>query len=373
MLHARRLRGSSLAALTLLGVLALALAGCSNAALSADKDSAGESQDIITVIVHDSFPGEEFAVAASESTGYDVEVLTAGDGGELTNQLVLTQGAPLADVFFGVDNIFASRILSNDVAEPVALGEMPERAREYALQADDEALAASNAAEAAMIPIDIGATCMNIDSGWFVEQNIAPPRTYEDLIDPVYDGLTVILDPTASSTGASFLIGTVKHFGEDGFVDYWEALDANNARVEQGWTDAYNVQFTQGGGNGTFPIVLSYSSSPAFTVSEDGTETTTEALLDTCSSQIEYAGVLAGTPNPDGAKAVLEYMLSQDFQDTIADAMYVYPVDETAYVPPTWAEHAPMPEPDQVNDLTPAEIDAGRESWLKQLDEAIGL
>lgn len=50
--------------------------------------------------------GPEFEAAASAATGYDVKVVTAGDGGELTNKLVLTKNAPIADAFFGVDNTF---------------------------------------------------------------------------------------------------------------------------------------------------------------------------------------------------------------------------------------------------------------------------
>lgn len=60
--------------------------------------------DTVTLVVHDSFPNEDFAKAASEAAGYDVKVVSAGDGGELTSQLVLTQSAPIADAFFGVDS-----------------------------------------------------------------------------------------------------------------------------------------------------------------------------------------------------------------------------------------------------------------------------
>src|SRR5690606_8982884 len=112
---------------------------------------------------------------------------------------------------------------------------------------------------------------------------------------------------------------------------------------------------------------------PAFTVTEDGSQTTTAALLDTCSSQVEYAGVLADAANPDGAKAVLEFMLSADFQNTIAESMYMYPVDEAASVPAEWEDFAPMPAQHQLNDLDPTTIEAGREGWLQELGEAINL
>ena len=316
----------------------IALTGCA-ANGSAQSDA---TSDTVTLIVHDSFPNEDFAKAASEATGYDVKVVSAGDGGELTSQLVLTQSAPVADAFFGVDNVYLSRLIDGGVI----------------------------AGEDAAKPVTQSATCINIDPAWFAEHGVAEPTSYEDLTKEQYKGLSVILDPSTSTTGASFLIGTIAKFGEEGFADYWKKLAANDNRVEQGWTEAYNGQFTQGGGDGTYPIVLSYSSSPAWTVTEDGTATTTKALLDTCSTQIEYAGVLEGAANPEGAKAVVDYMLSREFQDTIADTMYVYPIDAEAYVPADWEQFAPMPG--APNDLTPAEIGKGRDAWLKEWSEATG-
>lgn len=350
-----RLSSRALQVAVLGTALAVGLAGCAPAS---GGDGASEA-DAVTLIVHDSFADSEvFEQAASAATGYEVKVVTAGDGGELTSQLVLTRGAPVADAFFGVDNVFASRIAEGGVSDPYLPADLPERAQEFLY--DDQG---------SLVPVTLGATCINIDPAWFAEHGVAEPASYEDLAAETYRGLTVLLDPTSSSTGASFLVGTVAKFGEDGFADYWQSLVANDVRIEQGWEDAYYGQFTQGG-EGTYPIVLSYSSSPAYTVTEDGTATTTKALLDTCSSQVEYAGVLRGAANPEGAKAVVDYLLSREFQDTIADTMYVYPIDADAAVPAEWEQFAPVPE--SPNDLTPAEIGAGREGWLKAWSQATG-
>lgn len=348
------------------GAAALTLTACSATSPGAEPSSSAPGEKApVTVIVHNSFPNEEFAAAASAATGYDVTVVSAGDGGELSAQLVLTAAAPVADVFFGIDNVFAARLIDNDVVAPYAPTE-PLAARVAELAAElggtDTALP--------MVPIDVGATCMNIDPQWFTDNGVPAPTSYEDLVDEQYRGLTVLLDPTTSSTGASFLIGTVAAFGEEGAADYWQQLVANDARLEQGWSDAYYGQFTQGGDTGTFPIVLSYSSSPAWTLTDDGSESTTTALLDTCSTQVEYAGVLKGAANPEGAQAVLDFMLSGAFQDTIADSMYMYPADETAYVPEDWQRFAPLPT--DAHDLTPAEISDGLDGWLKAWSAATG-
>ena len=360
--HTSPLAGrAALPAAALAGILGLALAGCAAEPTDGPGRAGGESTTV-TLVVHDSFPNEEFAEAASAATGFDVEVISAGDGGELTNTLVLSRGAPIADAFFGVDTIFASRVIEHGVAEPYTPADLPEGAAEHAV--DDAG---------SLTPVDLGATCVNVDAEWFAERGIPEPERYEDLADPAYRDLVVLLDPTASSTGASFLVGTVAEFGEDGFADYWQRLVDNGARIEQGWSDAYNGQFTQGGGDGTRPVVVSYSSSPAFTVTEDGSATTTRALLDTCTTQVEYAGVLAGAEHPDGARAVVDYLVSREFQERIPESMYMYPVDAGAAVPASWEEFAPLPSRDQVRDLPAAEIERGREGWLRTLSEQIGL
>lgn len=367
--RARRVAVSSIA---LAAACGLALTGCSG---SQDAGSGGGDADAekVTLIVHDSFPNDEFAKAASAATGYDVEVVSAGDGGELSNKLVLTKGAPVADAFFGVDTIFAGRVIDNDVVEPYTPAQLPEGVEEYTVDGATADSSAGSDASLALVPVDFGATCVNIDTGWFAEHDVAEPTTYTDLADPAYEDLTVLLDPTASSTGASFLVGTVEAFGEDGYADYWKRLADNGARIEQGWSDAYYGQFAQGGEGGTKPIVVSYASSPAFTVNEEGTESTTKALLDTCTRQVEYAGVLRGAANEAGAKAVVDYLVSHEFQQTIPDAMYMNPVDASVDLPEAWAAFAPEPTAEQLHDLPATEIEDGRERWLKTLGDAIGL
>lgn len=352
-------------ALAVVGVITM-VSGCTSSPAPTD-----ETNRTVTLVTHDSFATEGFEQAASAATGYNVKVVTAGDGGELSAQLVLTAGSPIADAFFGVDNVYASRLIENDVTEPFTPGDsVPERAVTLSRQLTSADTQQAQADALPMVAVDLGATCINIDAQWFAERNLAEPVTFEDLTRDEYRDLTVLLDPTSSSTGASFLIGTVAEFGDDRFAQYWSDLKDNGVRLEQSWTDAYNGQFTQGGGTGTFPIVLSYSSSPAWTLTDDGSRTTTKALLETCTTQVEYAGILRGASNPEGAKAVVDYLLSRQFQDSIAESMYMYPVDEQAYLPEQWQQYAPLPT--EPRDLSPKRISAGMTGWLQQWSEATG-
>jgi thiamine transport system substrate-binding protein len=336
-------------ALAVLVAIACALTGCSLVG-SGDDQPAGKE---VVLVTHDSFVLPKRLIAQFErQSGYHLVVHAAGDGGTLTNKLVLTQGNPTGDVAFGVDNTFASRALDADVfaRSDVAL---PPGAEQYVVPGDDGRLA----------PVDNGNVCVNIDTGWFREHDVRPPRSLDDLVEPAYDGLLAVPGATTSSTGLAFLLATIGKYG-DGWTTWWQKLVGNGATITDGWTQAYETDFTQGGGHGKDPIVVSYDSSPAFTVPKGGNTSTTKALLDTCFRQVEYAGVLTGAANPEGAKAFVEFLLSPEVQKALPDSMYVFPVRSGTPLPPAWARFAVQPTHPYV--VSPAEISAHRETWLRE-------
>ena len=339
------------AALATLGVVAT---GCS---LVGSGDRSEGSKDVV-LVTHDSFVLPKRLIAQFEQqSGYHLVVHAAGDGGTLTNKLVLTQGDPSGDVAFGVDNTFASRALDADVFARTDV-RLPAGAQQYVLPGDDGRLA----------PVDNGNVCVNIDTGWFADHHVAPPRSLDDLVKPAYDGLTAVPGATTSSTGLAFLLGTIGKYG-DGWSSWWQKLVANGATITDGWTQAYETDFTQGGGHGHDPIVVSYDSSPAFTVPRGGQASTTKALLDTCFRQVEYAGVLTGAADPAGARAFVQFLLSPAAQRALPDAMYVFPVRDRTPLPPAWARYAVQPR--HPYEVSPADISAHRDAWLREWSDIV--
>lgn len=332
---------------------ALALAGCGGTEDdNADPATAGKT---VTIATHDSWAmSEEVMAEFTEQTGITVKIQPQGDAGELTNKLVLTKDNPLADGVFGIDNTFATRAVEEGVLAPYTPADAPESLHEFMLDGD---------AHEVLTPIDYGDVCINVDNTWFAKEKLAAPKTLADLADPTYRDLLVVPGATSSSPGLAFLIATIGEFG-DGWKDYWQDLVDNGVKIDAGWSDAYEVDFTAGGGKGDRPIVVSYSSSPPFTVPEGADEPTTSALLDTCFRQVEYAGVLEGAENPKGAQEFIDFMLGQEFQAALPDNMYVYPVDTTVALPEGWETWAPT-APDPV-DVPAADIAENRTEWLRE-------
>lgn len=315
----------------------------------------------VTLLAHDSFQlPDELIAQFEEESGYTLRIRPLGDAGKLTNQLVLTKDEPLGDVAFGVDNTFGSRAVEADVFAPYD-GDLPAGAEVYLLDGDG-----GDDGERVLTPVDNGSVCVNVDTTWFEAEGQEPPATLDDLLEPEYRDLLVTPSPVSSSPGLAFLLATVGAYGGD-WPDYWRDLLGNGAKVTTDWENAYNVDFTQGGGKGKRPIVVSYDSSPAFTVADGGT--TTAALLDTCFRQVEYAGVLAGAANPDGAEALVDFLVSTPVQEALPESMYVFPVSDDAALPADWEQFAPRPtEPIEVD---PAEIDENRDAWLEQWSDLL--
>lgn len=336
---------------TVVLVVSLALAATSCSVIGGDEDESGsDGNNDVVLLTHDSFSLPEDLVAGFEKqSGYRLVIRKVGDGGTLTNELILTKDSPLGDVAFGVDNTFASRALEEGVFAPYEF-DAPDGVEDYALPGDDEH---------ALTPVDNANVCVNVDDTWFAKQDIAPPEDLDDLTDPTYRDLFVTPGAATSTPGLAFLLTTIAEYGDD-WADYWEDLVANGAKITKGWEDAYNVDFTQGGGKR--PIVLSYDSSPAFTVA-DGTSTTS-ALLDTCFEQVEYAGLVDGADNPEGGKELIEFLVGPEVQAALPESMFVFPVADGVKLPAEWARFAEQPS--EPHELDPADVAGNRETWLRE-------
>ena len=297
------------------------LSGCSGGDATPDE---------VTVVTHDSVVfTDEVIKAFKDETGITIKQIKAGDAGAMTNKLVLTKDVPIGDAFFGIDNTFSGVAMDNEIVD------------------------------GAMEPVDYGDVCFNYDKTWFTNHEQAAPETIKDLTKPEFKGLTVVENPSTSSTGLSFLIATVGAFGADKWTKYWEDLKANDVRIDAGWEEAYNVNFSGSAGKGNYPIVLSYSSSPAF-------EENTASIDDGCFRQTEYAGLLTGGSQVDGAKKFIDFLLSDSFQKTIPDSMYMYPVSTKVALPEAWSTKAPAAS--NAISVDSKQINANRSTWLKAWD-----
>ena len=317
----------------------------------------------LTIMTHDSFDiGAETIAAFEQAHNVHLEILKSGDAGLMLNQAVLSANNPLADVLYGVDNTLMSRGLEAGIFEPYdspLLAQIPDE-----LEMDPQHR---------LLPVDYGDVCLNYDRGWFAEHDLEPPASLDDLILPAYAGLTVVENPASSSPGLAFMLATIGSLGEDGWLEYWAALRANDLLVADGWEEAYWGHFTYAS-DGERPIVVSYASSPPVEVYFSGAEfdqapTGVVTADGSCFRQIEFVGILKGTPNRDLAEKLVDFMLSAQFQEDIPLNMWMFPANESAALPQVLVDFAQLPE--NPADVDPADIAAHREEWIEAWTEDV--
>lgn len=317
----------------------------------------------ITLMSHDSFNISEPVLREFElANRVRVQLLPAGDAGAALNQAILSKHNPLADVFFGVDNTFLSRALQADIFEPYASPMLSELHDDLKLDAQNR-----------LLPVDYGDVCLNYDKEWFAQKGIAPPRNLESLTEPAYKGLTVVENPATSSPGLAFLLTTIGHFGEEKYLDYWRALRDNDVLVVDGWEEAYWGHFSAAS-DGNRPIVVSYASSPpaeVYFAEQPPEEAPTAAVTadESCFRQVEFVGILRGTAHRALAEKLVDYMLSQRFQEDIPLNMFMFPANVNARLPEVFVKFAQIPERPAV--VPPEAIEANRERWIEEWTEVM--
>ena len=336
-------------------VLAAALVASGSVARATDRTTT------ITLVAHDSFAVSKSVLAAfTKQTGVKVKLLQSGDAGEVLNQAILTKDHPVGDVLFGVDNTFQGRALDEGIFErytPAALSKVP---AEYQLDATHH-----------LTPVDHSDVCINYDKTWFAKHDVAVPKTLDDLTKPAYNGALVVENPATSSPGLAFQLATIAKYGDDGWRDYWSKLRTNDVIAVDGWEQAYEGQFTQGGNDGPRPLVVSYASSPPAAVYYDPSLKTSPigTVLDSCFRQVEYVGVLKGTEHRAAARKLVDFMLSPTFQADVPLQMFVFPVREGTPLPRVFEKYADVPA--NPRSLPPDDIARHRDEWIEQWTDTV--
>ncbi len=307
---------------------------------------AAEQEAELVIYAYDSFvaewgPAPQVIPKFEEKHGVKVSVISVGDAGQVLNRAIIEKDDPQADIVVGIDNNMLARALEEDVLQPYRspnLDRIPER-----LVFDPSH---------SVTPFDYGYFAFVYDSQVLED----PPASLEELADPRFRQKVIVEDPRTSSPGLGFLLWTVAVYGE-GYLDYWRRLQPNLLTITDGWDTAYGM-FT----SGEAPLVLSYTTSPAYHVEYEQTERYRALLfVEGNYLQIEGMGILKGAPHPGLARKFIDFILSEDFQEDIPLTNWMYPVNPEVQLPESF-RFAPQPETSL--QLPAEEIRRSQERWI---------
>lgn len=315
-------------------------------AFSCTKTEKSDS-DKLVVYCYDAFAsdwgtGPAVIPGFEEESGYNVELVACGDAVQMLNKLIAEKKNPKADVVIGLDSSLTSIVIRENILQQYVPENKENIKEDYIFDKDFY-----------LTPYDYGYFSIVYDSS-----KIEAPTSFADLTDKKYEDKIIMIDPRTSSVGLGFMLWSI-YLEEDNWLDYWSNLSGNLLTISDGWDRAYGL-FTAG----EAPMVLSYTTSPVYHIQyEDEYKYKAAIFSEGHYVQIEGAGIVAGAENLDGAKAFINYMLTNNFQDEVALTNYMYPVTKTAELPESFGE---LELPSKFFALDSLEIEKNNSQWISQ-------
>ncbi|HHZ07411.1 MAG TPA: thiamine ABC transporter substrate binding subunit [Rhizobiales bacterium] len=266
----------------------------------------------LTVYTYESFtaewgPGPQVEKAFEAKCGCDLEFVSVADGVALLNRVRLEGRDTRADIVLGLD--------TNLTAEAAATGLFVPHG------VDPAGLAVPGGwTDPVFLPYDYGYFAVVYDT----EKLANPPASLKDLVDGDPQQKIVIQDPRSSTPGLGLLLWVKAVYGDDA-GKAWSKLKERVLTVTPGWSESYGL-FT----GGEAPMVLSYTTSPAYHMIAENTERyQAAAFAEGHYLQVEVAATTTtGAANPL-SRDFLAFMTGPEFQDVIPETNWMFPAGRT--------------------------------------------
>ena len=258
---------------------------------------------VLQVLTYDSFnsdwgPGPAIEEAFEAECACDLEFVASGDGAALLAQIQLEGPRTDIDVVLGLDTNLTAAARETGLFAP------------HGVTADLDLPIAWDDAE--FLPFDWG---------YFAFVGNADAAAATSLRDLAAGDLKIVIQDPRSSTPGLGLLMWVKEAYPDEAADLWADLADNIVTVTPGWSEAYGMFL-----DGEADAVLSYTTSPAYhLIAEEDASKVAWAFDEGHYMQVEVAGKLASTDQPELADQFMAFMLTDAFQSVIPTTNWMYP------------------------------------------------
>ena len=309
--------------------------------------TAAQDAPKLTIYTYESFtadwgPGPQVEKAFEAECSCEVDFVSVSDGVALLNRLRLEGETTRADIILGLDTNLTHEAKATGLFAPhgtdVSRIEVP-----------------GGFSDDVFVPYDYSYFAFILDK----ESGETPPQSLKELVEADNDLKILIQDPRTSTPGLGLLLWVKAVYGDDS-AQAWEKLRGKVLTVTPGWSEAYGL-FT----NGEAPVVLSYSTSPAYHMIEDDTERyEAVAFSEGHYLQVEVAAqTKKGAGNPL-ARQFLEFMQGPGFQDVIPQTNWMFPAGETSK--PLQPAFDALIKPTKTLLFDPQEVAEKRKEWVDE-------
>jgi iron(III) transport system substrate-binding protein len=281
-------------------------------------------QKVVIYAALDEKTTHELAAAFKESTGIDAEVaLQIEQAGTVAARIKTEAANPRADVFIGGNSNFHTELAAGGFLEKYRSPVVKEVGIDPQFMDPDGYWTGWY----------LGALCLLYNDKLYNEKvkplGIAPPATWDDLLNPVYKGQVIASNP--ATTGGAYLMVAAQIFrlgSEEAGFEYIRKLHSNVA------------QYTKGA-NGCIPLIAQGEAMVGFAWGHDTLKQKAQGNLpivvvfpkDT-GFEIGAASILKGAPHLESAKKFIDFLLSTKAGTINARNGYRYPVRSGVELPP---------------------------------------
>ncbi|KQZ16008.1 thiamine ABC transporter substrate-binding protein [Mesorhizobium sp. Root554] len=321
------------------GFTAFALATLAATAPAAAKDK-------LTVYTYESFtaewgPGPLVKKNFEASCDCEVSFVSVADGVALLNRVKLEGASTKADIVLGLDtNLTADAKAAGLFVPhgPVSDVDVP-----------------GGWSDDTFVPFDYGYFAVVYDT----EKLKTPPQSLKELVEGDPGQKIVIQDPRTSTPGLGLVLWVKAVYG-DKAADAWAKLKGRVLTVTPGWSEAYGL-FTKG----EAPMVLSYTTSPAYHMISEKTERYQAASFSEGHYlQVEVAGITTtGAKNPLAEK-FMAFMTGPGFQDAIPETNWMFPAGKMDK--PLDPAFDRLVKPAKSLVFSPDEVAKNRKDWVDE-------
>lgn len=311
--------------------------------------SLGIAQDkkVLTVYTYESFvsewgPGAKVKAAFEKTCDCTVNFVGVADGVALLNRLKLEGASSKADVVVGLDTNLIAEAKDTGLFE--ASGIDASAAKVPGGFKDD-----------VFVPYDYGHFAVVYDTQTLKN----PPKSLKELVEGDPSQKIAIQDPRTSTPGLGLLLWVKSVYG-DKAPEAWAKLKDRVLTVTPGWSESYGL-FTKG----EVPMVLSYTTSPAYHMVAEHSERYQAASFEEGHYiQIEVAGLLKNAPEKELGKTFLSFILTPGFQDAIPENNWMMPVTATSQPLPDAFNK--LVQPTKTFLMSPEEVAKNRKAWIDE-------
>lgn len=309
-----------------------------------------EPAQVLNVYTHPSFaaewgPGPAVKQAFEEQCDCALNYTVLESGGDILQRLRLEGSSTTADVVLGLDTATMEAARQTGLLAPHTL-----TLNNLALPVDWQ--------DDTFVPYDWGYFAFVYDTELLPE----PPASLEELVNAPDDLKIIIQDPRTSTPGLGLLLWMHTVYGDDAHAK-WQQLSGKVLATTQSWSDGYFSLFM----NGEAPMILSYSTSPAYHMAVDNTDRYQAARFEEGHYlQVEVAALVKSSKDQALGREIMEFMLSPAFQRHIPLKNVMYPAIDLGDELPEVFDR--LIHPSKALYLEPAEVARERRSlvnaWL---------